>query len=49
MKSKSIIIIVLICILMNILTFKNVSASILLAEQFEKLSIYEGIYNEYIT
>ena len=49
MKSKSIIIIVLICILMNILTFKNVSASILLAEQFEKLSIYEGISNEYIT
>lgn len=34
---------------MNILTFKNVSASILLAEQFEKLSIYEGISNEYIT
>ena len=49
MKLKKVISVALICILINISIFESVSANLLMQGQFNKLSISDGLSNEYIT
>lgn len=49
MRLKKVINAALICILINISSFESISAGILIKGQFDKLSIAEGLSNEYIT
>lgn len=50
MRLKAVINVVIICVLINIFSFKSTSADILGRErQFDKLSVTEGLSNDYIT
>lgn len=50
MRLKAVINVVIICVLINIFNFKSTSADILGRErQFDKLSVTEGLSNDYIT